>query len=222
MHMVQTAADAAQAARLGAAVIVAQGHEGGGHIGHVSTMPLVPAAVDAVARAVPDPAARPAVVAAGGIADGRGLVAALALGADGVLLGTRFLATREAPIHAAAKRAICAATEADTIAGLIPDLVSNPRWGGIGALARSLRTPAVLEWVGREEELRRMPEGERKALAARWTQARTEGKTDDASILAGEDSGLIDEVLPAGEVVRRVVGTAEEILRGLPGRVGAG
>ena len=220
MHMVQTAADAAQAASLGAAAVVVQGHEGGGHIGHVSSMPLIPAAVDAIAGAVGEPAGRPPVVAAGGVADGRGLAAALALGAEGVLLGTRFLATQEAPIHEAAKRAICAATEADTMAGLIPDLVSNPKWGQIGALARSLRTPAVLAWVGREDELRRMPEEERRALAAQWTKARSEGRTDEAPVLAGEDSGLIHEVLPAGEVVRRVVTEAEAVLRALPQRAG--
>ena len=216
MHMVQRAADAAEAAQLGAAVVVAQGHEGGGHVGLVSTMPLVPAAVDAIARAVPEAALRPAVVAAGGIADGRGLVAALALGADGALLGTRFLATEEAPFSNAAKEAMCAASEADTVCSTIPDLVTNPRWVEVGALARSLRTRAVLEWQGREAELRALPDDERKALAARWAAARNEGRLEETAVLAGEDCGLIDEVLPAGEVVRRTVAEAEALL----GRLG--
>lgn len=215
MHMVQRAADAAEAARLGAAVVVAQGHEGGGHVGLVSTMPLVPAAVDAIARAVPEASVRPPVVAAGGIADGRGLVAALALGAEGVLLGTRFLATMEAPIPQAAKEAICAASEGDTVCSTIPDLVSNPRWLEVGALARGLKTRAVLEWVGREEELKSLSEEGRRAMAERWAKARNEGRIEETSVLAGEDSGLIHEVLPAGEVVRRTVAEAEEILKGL-------
>jgi NAD(P)H-dependent flavin oxidoreductase YrpB (nitropropane dioxygenase family) len=217
MHMVQTAAQAAEAARLGAAVVVAQGHEGGGHVGEVSTLPLVPAAVDAIAAALPGvpQEQRPPVVAAGGIADGRGLAAALALGAAGVLLGTRFLATHEAPIPDAAKRAICAASEADTVFTPVVDLVQRPGWLEIGAQCRALRTPGVMEWVGREAELRQLPEEERHAIGARWSQARQEGDTDAMAILAGEDSGLIHEVLPAGEVVRRVVAEAEDVLRAL-------
>ena len=85
MHMVSTVDEARKSAKAGVDVIVAQGTEGGGHIGLMGTMPLVPMIVSAVA---PVP-----VLAAGGVADGRGLAAALALGADGVLLGTRFLAT---------------------------------------------------------------------------------------------------------------------------------
>jgi NAD(P)H-dependent flavin oxidoreductase YrpB (nitropropane dioxygenase family) len=217
MHMVQRASDAAEAARLGATAVVAQGHEGGGHVGLVSTMPLVPVAVDAIAQAMTGVSGRPPVVAAGGIADGRGLAAALALGAEGVLLGTRFLATREAPIPQAAKEAICGASESDTICNTIPDLVSNPRWLEIGALARGLRPRAVMEWVGREEELARLPEPERRAMAERWATARNEGRIEDTSVLAGEDAGLIGEVLPAGEVVRRTVAEAEEILRRMGG-----
>ena len=213
IHMAQSAAGAASAAQLGATAVVVQGHEGGGHVGLVSTMPLVPAAIDAIASAIPDVAARPPVVAAGGIADGRGLAAALALGAEGVLLGTRFLATTEAPIHPAAKAAICAASESDTICNTIPDLVSNPRWLEAGALARGLRTRVVMEWVGREAELKALTEDARKQMAESWAKARTDGRIEDTAVLAGEDSGLIREVLPAGEVVRRTVEEAERILK---------
>ena len=142
-------------------------------------------------------------------------MAALSLGADGVLLGTRFLATTEAPVPQAAKHAICEASESDTICNTIPDLVSNPRWLEVGALARGLRTLAVMEWVGREKELKALSEEERKLLAARWVEARSQGRIEETSVLAGEDSGLISEVLPAGQVVTRTVAEAEQILRAM-------
>jgi NAD(P)H-dependent flavin oxidoreductase YrpB (nitropropane dioxygenase family) len=210
--MVPTAVQAAAAARLGATAIVAQGHEGGGHVGAVASFPLIPAAVDAIAAAVPDEAQRPPVVAAGGIADGRGLAAALALGADGVLLGTRFLATVEAPVPEAAKAAICAATEADTVYTPIPDLVREPRWLAAGAQCRALRTAAVEAWQGREAELASLGEAERAQIAVRWSRAAAAGMTEEMVILAGQDSGLIRDVVPAGAVVRRVVAQAEAIL----------
>ena len=215
LHMVQTAAQAAEAARLGAAAIVVQGTEGGGHVGTVASLPLIPAAVDSVLAATPTGREAPPIIAAGGIADGRGLAAVLMLGAEGVLLGTRFLATHEAPVPEAAKRAICAATEADTVITPIYDQVGNPRWLEAGALSRVIRTRAVEEWLGREHELRQMDEPTRREIAARWAQARVEGRTEEMMILAGQDCGLIREVLPAGEVVRQVVAEAEAVLRGL-------
>ena len=98
MYQAASVRDAVRAAKAGANVIVAQGGEGGGHVGVMGTMPLVPMVVRAV-----DPTP---VLAAGGVADGRGLAAALALGAEGVLLGTRFLSTAESPLHPNLKRAI--------------------------------------------------------------------------------------------------------------------
>ncbi|MGH2406210.1 MAG: nitronate monooxygenase, partial [bacterium] len=106
MHMVATVDEARRAASAGADIIVAQGTEGGGHVGVMGTMALVPQVVTAVQ---PTP-----VLAAGGIADGRGLAAALALGAEGVLVGTRFLATPEAPIHPNFKQAIVESDGHDT------------------------------------------------------------------------------------------------------------
>jgi NAD(P)H-dependent flavin oxidoreductase YrpB (nitropropane dioxygenase family) len=218
VHMVPNAAEAAAAARLGVTAVVAQGHEGGGHVGTVSSLPLIPAVVDAVAAALPEsPAAeRPPVIAAGGIADGRGLAAALALGAAGVLLGTRFLATPEAPLPHAAKTAICAASEADTVYTPVPDLVGRPGWLDVGAQSRAIRTPALDEWLGREQEIIAMDEATRRALGERWARARENGEVDQMILLAGQDSGVIREILPAGEVVRRVVAEAEAILRLLP------
>jgi enoyl-[acyl-carrier protein] reductase II len=211
VHMVTTAEQGAAAARAGVSVIVAQGHEaGGGLVGPVGGMVITPVVVDAV-RAVAPGSSAPPVVAAGGVADGRGLAAALMLGAEGVLLGTRFLATNEAPVPSAWKSAICASTEVDTVYTRVANLVARPTWAPVGP-SRVLRTRAVEAWLGREAELEALPPAERETIAARWAQARTEGRTDDMEVIAGQDCGLIHEVLPAAEVVRRVVEEAEQVL----------
>ena len=114
--------EAVRGAEAGADVIVAQGTEGGGHVGWMSLSVLLPMAVDAV-----DPAP---VMAAGGIADGRGLVSALVYGAEGVLLGTRFLASEESAIHASFKRAIVESDGHDTVLTEIPDIASGTVWPG--------------------------------------------------------------------------------------------
>ncbi|MDQ3703104.1 MAG: nitronate monooxygenase [Chloroflexota bacterium] len=215
VHMVPTAAQAGNAARAGVTAVIAQGQEGGGHVGTVSSLPLLPAAVAAVAAATAPGAAPPPVIAAGGIADGRGLVAALALGAEGVLLGTRFLATLEAPVPTAAKAAICAASEADTVYTPIPDLVRRPGWLAIGAQSRAIRNQAIASWLGRETELAALDAGGLQRIAAQWEEAQARDDVEGMVILAGQDCGLIHEVLPAGEVVRRVVAEAEAVLRRL-------
>ena len=211
VHMVTTAEQGASAARAGVSVIAAQGNEaGGGMVGAVGGMVLIPAVVDAVAAVMPA-SSRPPIVAAGGIADGRGLAAALTLGAEGVLVGTRILATDEAAIPPVWKAAICAATEADTIYTRIANLVARPTWADV-APSRVLRTAAIESWLGREAELASLGQGERAAIAARWAQARLEGRREETEIIAGQDCGLIREILPATEVVRRIVTEAEEIL----------
>ena len=116
-HMAGTVPEAVRAAQAGADVIIAQGTEGGGHVGWMASLPLVPMVVDAVS---PVP-----VLAAGGFADGRGLVAALALGAQGILLGTRFLATQESPLHPHYKRAIVDSDGHDTQLSEIPDIAAG-------------------------------------------------------------------------------------------------
>ena len=122
MYMASTVAEASRAAESGADVLIAQGTEGGGHVGWMATMVIVPMIVDAV-RPIP-------VLAAGGVADARGLVASLALGAEGVLLGTRLLATPEAPIHENFKEAIVRSDGHDTMLTEIHDIGSGHVWPG--------------------------------------------------------------------------------------------
>jgi NAD(P)H-dependent flavin oxidoreductase YrpB (nitropropane dioxygenase family) len=199
MHMVATAEDARHAVDAGVDVVVAQGTEGGGHVGLVSTMALVPAVLD-VAGGVP-------VLAAGGIADGRGLAAALAMGADGVLMGTRFLATREAPVPASYKQAIVDASGSDTVISQVPDLAPVVEWPG--ALSRVIRNRFVDEWLGREDELRQQgADVGRRAEAARAADDR-----DGMKLFAGQSSGLIASVESAGDVVARISADAERLLR---------
>jgi NAD(P)H-dependent flavin oxidoreductase YrpB (nitropropane dioxygenase family) len=203
MHMVPRVEDAVRAAEAGADVIVAQGNEGGGHVGEIGTTVIVRQAVKAVA---PVP-----VLAAGGFVDGAGLAAALALGADGVLLGTRFLATDESPVEAAYKEAIVAGGGDDTIVTTVADTLSGRDWPG--AWSRVRRTRFIEEWLGREPELRRR----REAVWARL-EAAEESDPDYGLMFIGQSAGLVDSILPAGEVVRRIVDEAEEILRTrLPG-----
>jgi NAD(P)H-dependent flavin oxidoreductase YrpB (nitropropane dioxygenase family) len=200
MHMAGEVPEAVRAAEAGADIIVAQGTEGGGHVGWMASMALVPMVVSAVA---PQP-----VLAAGGIADGRGLVAALALGAEGVLLGTRFLATEEAPIHPYLKQAIVRSDGHDTVLTEIPDIAAGQVWPG--AMARTLRNRFIERWAGKEWALRQHAQEVSKAAVA----ARQAGDVDEAPLLIGQDAGLIDTVLPAGEIVRRMVAQAEEIITG--------
>jgi NAD(P)H-dependent flavin oxidoreductase YrpB (nitropropane dioxygenase family) len=139
LHQVGSVDAALRAKQTGVDVIIAQGIEAGGHVaGQVSTMVLLPRIVDAVAPAL--------VLAAGGIADARGLAAALCLGADGAVMGTRFLATPEANAHAAYKAYLVAASEEDTVRTI---LFGN---GWPHAPHRTLRTPFVSEWVDHESE----------------------------------------------------------------------
>jgi NAD(P)H-dependent flavin oxidoreductase YrpB (nitropropane dioxygenase family) len=204
-HMVSTVDEACRAAEAGADLITAQGTEGGGHVGLMGTLVLVPQVVRAVA---PLP-----VLAAGGIADGAGLAAALMLGADGVLLGTRFLATPEAPLPDSYKQAICASDGHDTVLTELPDVIAGQVWPG--AYARVLRTAFVQQWLGREAEVR-----QRRAELLRGIQrARDEGDVANGSLLIGQDAGLIDTVEPAGSVVERIVREAEQLLRQRPAEV---
>ena len=199
VHQVNTPEEAKGAASDGADVIVAQGTEGGGHVGAMSTMALVPQVVDAV-HPVP-------VLAAGGIADGRGLAAAIMLGAQGVLIGTRFLATDEAPGRGRSKDAIVDALGSQTMASKFYDDVNGIKWPG--SVVRQIRNPILDEWAQRPGEWTR----EAERLRPEVQDAVSKGEF----VLAGESVGLIHDILPAGEVVRRMVAEAERLLSPRPG-----
>jgi NAD(P)H-dependent flavin oxidoreductase YrpB (nitropropane dioxygenase family) len=190
--------EAKRAAEAGADIIIAQGTEGGGHVGWQASLPLVPMVVDAVAP-------RP-VLAAGGYADGRGLAAALALGADGILLGTRFLASVESPLHPNFKQAIVDADGHDTLLTEIPDLASGTVWPG--AMSRARRNRFIERWAGRDWALRQ----NRVEAFAKVVEARKTGDIQEAPLSMGQDAGLIRDIPPAGEIVKRIAAEAEAIL----------
>jgi NAD(P)H-dependent flavin oxidoreductase YrpB (nitropropane dioxygenase family) len=164
----------------------------------MASIVLTPMVVDAVA---PVP-----VLTAGGIADGRGLAAALALGADGVLLGTRFLASREAPLHENFKQAIVDSNGHDTVLTEIPDIAAGVVWPG--AMTRAKRNAFIGQWAGHEWALRQ----HRKEVYARVQGAYQTGDVNNAPLSYGQDAGLINNVLPVGEIVRQIAREAEEIL----------
>lgn len=193
---------ARQAVAAGADIIVAQGAEAGGHAGARATLPLVPAVVDAVA---PVP-----VLAAGGIADGRGLAAALMLGAQGALLGTRFYAAAESLGHDGARARIVAASAGDTVRTSVVDIVRGYHPWLEPYVPRVLRNRFVERWHGRETELEAALATETPAY---W-RARDEGDFDTAVVLAGECVDLIHNVEPAADLVRRIGAEAEALLRG--------
>jgi NAD(P)H-dependent flavin oxidoreductase YrpB (nitropropane dioxygenase family) len=199
MHMVPTLDDAVRAAEAGADVIVAQGTEGGGHVGLMGTMVIVRQVAKAVS---PVP-----VLAAGGLADGAGLAAALALGAHGVLLGTRFLATEECPVPDFYKRAIVASDGHDTIVTTVTDTFTGRDWPG--AWARVARNRFVEEWTGREPELRRR----REEVQARLEEAEEQQDPDYSPMWIGQSAGLVDSVVTATEAVQRIVAEAEDTIR---------
>lgn len=210
INMCGKVAHAQRAVEAGCDIVVAQGTEAGGHTGQVATMPLVPLIVDAVGDRVP-------VVAAGGIFDGRGLAAALALGADGVWIGTRFIAT----------------TEARAVMGYKDALVRTPEDGTTisrgysGKTMRVVRNSYTDYWEKHPEELQKFPYQAIKAIEAKAFHLGGDENTPEVDpekecYPTGQGVGGIHEVIPAAEVVRQFVSKAEEVLSSLPGRVLAG
>jgi nitronate monooxygenase len=205
MLQVQTLEAARRAAALGADCIVAQGTEAGGHGAQRALFPLLPAVVDAVS---PIP-----VLAAGGIADGRGLVAALALGAQGVLIGTRFYAAEEALGLAAAKAQLVARSGDATLRTQVFDIVRDLPWPE-GFTGRALRNAFTARWHGREDALRAALAEEQRRYAA----AAAAGDLDTALVWAGEGVDLVHDVRPAAAILAEIVRDAEALLRTLAAR----
>jgi enoyl-[acyl-carrier protein] reductase II len=187
----------------GVDVIIAQGHEGGGHTGRVGGIVLTPAVVDAVAPRL--------VVAAGGLADGRGLVAALALGAAGVWMGTRFIATAEAHGHDNYKRKIVSIDEEGTV---VTRAVS-------GKPNRQIRNSFTREWESRQAEIQPFPIQYERVGKPAAIRAREQGDVENGSAAAGQSAGLIRDVRSAGAVVASIVEEAEALLDRLARRGGA-
>ena len=206
---VQNVAQAREALDAGADVIVAQGTEAGGHGQSEPLFTLLPQVVDACPGTP--------VVAAGGIADGRGLAAAMMLGAEGVLMGTRFYASQEAEGHPEAKRRIVAAAGGETVRSIVFDLSRRNRWPG-PYTGRLLRNDHLERWLGHEDEL----EARGEEAGREYVAARARGDFDIAGVIAGEACALIHDIPPAGEIVERVVAEAERLLRRGGGSSGPG
>jgi nitronate monooxygenase len=198
---VQSVAMAEDAVAKGADIIVAQGGEAGGHGISAGSIALVPAIVDAVGEKVP-------VLMAGGVADGRGLAAALMLGAKGIVMGTRFYASEEAAGFPAAKERMVGATADDTLRSIIFDISRQNVWPS-PFTGRCLRNEHVNQWAGRELELMR-----RADVLSDFGNARQRGDFDIAPVIAGEAVGLIRDLPTAGEIVARTVADAERLLAG--------
>jgi enoyl-[acyl-carrier protein] reductase II len=194
--VVASAALARRLERLGVDAVIAEGEESGGHIGSVTTMSLVPQVADAVS--IP-------VIAAGGVGDGRGLVAALALGAVGVQMGTRFVCTDECIAHLNYKQSIVKANERAT-------LVTGFT---IGHPVRCLRNPMSREFESMEkagvEESQVVEFG-----TGRLQLAAIKGDVQQGTVMAGQISGLVHDILPAAELIQRINAEAEALLARMP------
>lgn len=203
---VQSLAGARQAAEAGADIIIAQGRDSGGHSGTVrGTMGLVPAVVDAVA---PIP-----VVAAGGIADGRGLAAALALGASGVLMGTRFTASQESLWQDALKQGAVDASGDNTEQTRVFDLVRGAKWPAHFP-GRVVKNAFFARWHGREAE-----------LASTWQQEEKHyldapsGDLATRVLWTGEGVDLVNDIPPAAAIIERIIDEAITALRRGAGQI---
>jgi nitronate monooxygenase len=201
---VRSVDEARRAADAGVDVVTAQGTEAGGHTGTTATLPLLPAVVDAVA---PLP-----VLAAGGIADGRGIAAALLLGADGVWLGTAFLATPEAAIAPGYKERVLASGTDDTVLTEVFDLAAGIPWPD-GVAGRSIRNRFTDRWHGDEEALRAWAVEHRDELRAEHEDPET------IPLYAGPAAQFVTRSEPAADVVRRLAAEAAEVLETRPRRL---
>ena len=181
--------------RCGADAVVAEGCESGGHVGESTTMALVPQVVDAVK--IP-------VIAAGGIADGRGIAAAFMLGAKAVQMGTRFIATREAQVHESYKNQVLRAKEIDT----------RVTGRSTGHPVRALRNEMTKRYLELEQEGAPFEELEQLTLGG-LRRAVVEGDVRMGSMMAGQCAGLVREILPCSELVPQLMQEAKACMKGI-------
>ena len=201
----QTRVDAMRALDCGVDVIVAQGTEAGGHGGRRGLSTLVPEVADLIAARAPETL----LCAGGGITDGRGLAAALMLGADGVLVGTRFWAASEAAVHPNLHQAALTATGDDTVRQSVLDIVRDRPWPE-RYTGRVLKNELVSDWLGREGELR----AQRDSQIPRYKEASSKADPRVAAVIVGEGVGFIDKIEPARVIIERMVAEAETLLSG--------
>jgi len=202
IHQVHTVTQARKAAERGVDIVIAQGSEAGGQgmAAGVGAMALVPQVVDAVA---PIP-----VLAAGGVADGRGLAAALVLGAAGANVGTRFLASQEAAAHADWKRRILEVDSEEAVRFEAWSAIMPATGTGYDVVPRVIRTDFVAEWEERRDA------GEHAdRLRAEIMASVQQGRAHELTPFTGQSAGLIDDVRPAADIVRAMVAEAEEALK---------
>ena len=192
--VVASVALAKMVAKRGATAVVAEGGESGGHIGEANTMPLVPQVVDAVE--IP-------VLAAGGIADGRGVAAALMLGAEGVQMGTRFLVADECNVHAVYKEKVLKANDADTV-------VNGRR---IGHPARALKNPFTRLFSEREAAADSTDEELTSFGTGALRRAVQEGDWENGSFLCGQVAGLVKKTQSCKEIIEEIVAETEKVLK---------
>ena len=195
--VVPSVAIARRVERFGATAVIAEGGESGGHIGEMATISLVPQVVDAVS--IP-------VLAAGGIADGRGLAAALMLGAEGIQLGTRFLCAEECTVHMNYKNKVLAARDIDTI-------VTGRR---LGHPVRALKNPFTNEFARLEYDATKTNEEVEQFGVGALRRAAVEGDEKQGSFLCGQIAGLVKRIEPAAAIIDDVISGAEKLLRGAP------
>ncbi|MBQ7948519.1 MAG: enoyl-[Clostridia bacterium] len=198
--VVASVALAKMVAKRGATAVVAEGGESGGHIGEANTMPLVPQVVDAVD--IP-------VIAAGGIADGRGMAAAFMLGAEGVQMGTRFLVATECNIHPTYKEKVLKAGDMGTV-------VNGRR---IGHPARALKNPFTQLFAEREKDLTSTDEELTAFGTGALRKAVKEGDWEKGSFLCGEIAGLVNKEQTCKEMIEEIVAEAEVLLKNAASRI---
>lgn len=189
-----------EAVDAGADIIVAEGCEAGGHSGYRGVFTLVPETADYLAKCSPDTV----LVAAGGVGDGRGLAAALMLGADGVLVGTRFMASQESEAPEGFRQAIIRADGDSTMKSTSVDIARKRCWPNPEFVIRVLKNSFVAKWHGREREMEKAIDVEYE----RFWEAFKAGDADNSGVLIGEVSGIIQDAPPVAQILENMIAQA--------------